>query len=707
MTSETNHSMPFAALAAVIAISLSALFFWSRHETRPLAWDQSIHTQNAWTYQDRLSGKSHDALFAPAEMNYPPLFHLSLMEALRVVKNPAHAGAAVNAAWMIALVLCVFGIGRKLMGAWEGAAAAAIVMCYPVVIDLLRDTMIDFSLMGWVSLAMLCLVMSESFGRPLWSVGFGLALAGGMLTKWTAFAYVAGPLAGAALLAWRRGRTGWMWLSLLIAAIVMSPWFVPNLVPMLARLPHLSSLPPASGQRLAGWESFFWYPISLFEQMTLAFVLLLAFGLLFAVWRPALFPLLAWFFGSMILFSLIHNRNIRYFMPALPAAALLSVAWFAASPRLFKRATIAVALIFSALSQFGVGRVSGFYIGPEYIPCYVPRVGVSENWRHEEIVRYLDAAPAALPGRAPRVLVLANAPYFHSVSLTMSARRFGANRAIFYGPSKRRSFEFADYVLTKTGDLGPEFTLGTINACVKVIRDPNSWFSHVYKEVRRWPLGDGSEAILYAAKPDPANISVADTFNLNLRQLELPNVEADDVHLRAVPLSARASQEGRLKEFVIQCAAVRYKNLPFDNVTVRLLRPQINLPLYERTQSIELLSLDTLEVHATLRRDALLALASQKARWLKDPELMFDQDRIIASGKALGIPLRVEARLSVSDAALSTRLDRATVAGIPIPHILIGELTDRTVPLTVNRDQPYNLAIAPVAGDHDTLRIGR
>jgi hypothetical protein len=69
--------------------------------------------------------------------------------------------------------------------------------------------------------------------------------------------------------------------------------------------------------------------------------------------------------------------------------------------------------------------------------------------------------------------------------------------------------------------------------------------------------------------------------------------------------------------------------------------------------------------------------------------------------------LRVEARLIVSDAALSTRLDRATVAGIPIPHILIGELTDRTVPLTVNRDQPYNLAIAPVAGDHDTLRIGR
>jgi hypothetical protein len=498
-----------------------------------------------------------------------------------------------------------------------------------------------------------------------------------------------------------------MWVSLALTALLLAPWYVPNLIPMLARIPHLSKLPPASGQRLDGLASFFWYPISLFEQMTLPFVVLLALGLLFALFRPALLPITAWFFASMILFSLIHNRNIRYFMPALPAAALLSVAWFVTAPRFLKKGVTLAVLIVSALAQFGVGRAAGFSVGPEFISTYAPRAGVREDWQHEDIVRTLNAAPSSIEGRPSRVLVLANSPYFHSVTLTMSARRFGADRVVFYGPSKRRSFEFADYVLTKTGDLGPAFTLGTINDCLKVMKDPNSWFAHVYKEIRRWPLGDGSEAILYAAHPDPENISDVGLFNLNLKELDLPNIEAEDVHMRAEPLSSADTREGRLKEFVVSCGTVRYKKIPFDDVTVRLVRPQINLPLYFQTQNIELLSLDTLEVHATFHRDALLALAAEKAPWLKDPQLSFDHDRVIVSGKARGVPLRVEARLDVTDTALNTRVERVSVAGVPIPLVLLRTLTDHSVPLTAHRDQPYNLRIAPVTGDNDTLRIGR
>ncbi len=707
MKTETDNSLTLLAVAAVLTISMASLWFWSHRETRPLAWDQSIHTKIAWMYQDRLSKKTDDALFAPVDMNYPPAFHLSLMEALRFVRDPAHAGAAVNAVWMIILVFSVYGMGRKLMGAWEGAAAAGIVMCYPVVIDMLRDTMIDFSLMGWVALAMFCLVMSDSFARAGWSILFGFALAGGMLTKWTALGYVAGPLAYAALCAFRRRQTRWLWLSSAVTLLALLPWYVPNLILILSRVQHLSGLQPASGQRLGGLSNVFWYPISLFEQMTLVFVALLAFGLVFAVWRKTLLPVLAWFFGSMILFSLIHNRNTRYFMPALPAAALLSVAWFVTAPRFLKKAVTLIALVFGTLTQFGVGRAAGFSMGSEYIDVYNPRRGVSENWQHENIIRYLNSAKAGIAGRAPRVLVLANAPYFHSVSLTMSARYFGAENVVFYGPSKRRSFEFADYVLTKTGNIGPEFTLGTINDCLKVVKDPNSWFSHVYKEVKRWPLGDQSEAILYAANPDLEDIPDVGLFNLNLKMLDLPNVEADDVRMKAEPLSPRDTREGRLKEFVIRCGTVRYKKIPFDDVTVRLFRPQINLPLYFETQSIELLALETLEVHATFRRDVLLSMATEKAPWLKDPQLTFDKDHILISGKAYGIALRVQARLDVADAILKTRLERVSVAGVPIPLVLVRALTDHTVSLNVNRDQPYNLRIAPITGDNDTLRIGR
>ncbi len=675
-----------AALLFLMMIQGAALFFWAQKNSSPLAWDQAIHTKIAMDYRDRIGEDSLLDLLRPKSFSYPPLYHLAMAPTLGLVSEVAEAGLPVNFFYTCLLILAVFMIGLETMGAWEGFTAAAIASCYPLIVNLGRTTLIDLSLSAWVAVVFYCLVRSRHFESFLFSVLFGVSLGFAMLTKWTAFVYLAFPALFSIGIALRERRWKNIALAGVGAAVVMAPWYAQNLIPVLIQIPILSGLPPASGENMSGLANVFWYPLSIHQQTGTLFVVLFLPGLAVVAWRPKLFPVVLWLFGSLFLFSLIRNKNIRYFAPALPALALLTAAWLPS----WKRVSYGVVLLGVAVSFFNHNRNNA--------PS-------AQDWHHEEIiVRVL-----GLHGKGPKpanVLIVANGPFFHGASLRMTARSLKISDVTFHSPSKSRPFEFADFVLTKTGDLGPAFTLGSINKAADVIRKPEEWFADTYKEVGRWPLPDGSEAVLYHCDPTPKKIPDAGLFNLSLKVMELPHIQAFGVDLRAEPLSLADTQAGRLKELKVRCERLVYKNIEFRGVMVRLVRPQINLPLFFETQQLQLLRLETLEPHATISASDLLTLASRKAPWLSEPAVTFNGSAVDISGRAYGIPVALGADMKVENKMFVSKLRRASVAGVPVPTIFLRAMLNQSVPLSRGAEWGYNIEISEIHGDGSSLRIG-
>jgi len=662
------------------------LFFWVQKNSTPLAWDQAIHTKAAMDYRDRISQRSWLDVLQPTEMNYPPLYHLALIPSLYWSAEMTDAGVPVNFFYLCVLIVAVFLLGADLMGPWEGFTAAAMASCYPLLFDMTRTTLIDLSLTAWIAAAFLCLVRSRDFSSAAWSLLFGLSLGLSMLTKWTALGYVLVPMLAMFWPAFRERKWLNVALALAAAGLVMAPWYVQNVVPMLVRIPKLAGLPPASQENLTGLANVFWYPLSLRSQLGSLFLFLLLPGLAAVLWRPKLAPVVLWFFGSMVLFSLIRNKNVRYFAPALPAAALLSVAWLPSLRRL----------------SYGAVLIATFFFFFSYNASHPP---IAQDWHHAEIIQKIEELRGNGPAPAS-VLVLSDEAFFHGKSLALTARSKKIVDISFHGPSRSRPFEFADFVLFKTGSLGPAFTLGDINKCAEAIRKPERWFTESFKEVGRWPLPENSEAVLYQCDPHPQNISDPGLFNLSLKELELPHIKATGVELHVTPLTPADTKVGRFKELLIRCDRVVYQSIEFRDVLVRLSRPQINLPMYFETSEIQLCSLGAIEPHATIDADVLLKTAADKARWLKNPAIQFDGPLVKVTGQAGGVPISLSSKISVAGNRFTSRTQSFRVAGISVPLIFVRAVLDQSIDLRRGDDWYYDIDIADIRGNGRSLRLG-
>lgn len=676
--------LSLAAVTAVIAFHVFLLVKWMKVDINPPAWDQSIHVKNGFEFRDRFATGDWHEVIKPIFFDYPPLYHMSLAPFVNKVRPISHVGTVVNIFYIVLLGLSVYLIGSVLMGPWEGVVAAALTLTYPIMATMARETMIDVALTAWVAAGFYCLIKTENFENGFWSLLFGAVVGLGTLTKWTAFAYLLGPFLVAAYFSLRRGAYAWMIVSMMVSACFILPWYVPNLVPIASRIGHLANLPPASGVVMKGWKVLIWYPLGLRDQLNIPFIVLFIPGLVAGILRPKIRPALAWLVMSFVLFTLINNKNIRYTMPALPALALLSVAWVPARFRFLLVIPLAMTIYFAR--------------------PLMARPPV-EEWHHDEIIEtVMKLRDKDKP--FTRVLTIPNVAYLHSTSLNISLKADRVQGIDFFGVPKRRPFELADFILLKTGDLGPGLTGSHVYDCAKEASAKTGWFPKVFKEAARWPLPDGSEAILLQCRPDPVRVGDVGIFNLSLEEMVLPNVLATGVDVRAVPTDAAATAVGRLKELNVRAKSIEYKNLRFENVRVRLVKPQVNVPLFMETQEIQLLSLGNLEPHAVVAIPQLLDYAAKKAKWLKDPEVNFNGSEIELAGTAKGIPIEVAAELSIKDNAFKSKLLRARIGGVPIPLILLQGLTDKTFPLNANEKLAYNLSIAEIAGDGSTIRLG-
>jgi len=692
-------------LIGLLALNGFVLAHWVRNDTRPLAWDEAIHTSIALEYRHRIAEEGFFSILKPATFNYPPLYHLTLAPVLSIPQEVADAGAIINFFYLAILIISLFLLADFMMGRWAAISAAFLVSAYPIFQKMACFNLLDVALSAWVALAMLCLVRSEDFSKLGWSAGFGAAAAMAQLTKWPALGYLLAPLIYVFVRGMRRKNFKGLLISCLAFGVLVAPWYLYNWIPVLRRVIGVANMAPAADIALPPGMKFLWYPAALFEQLNLTFVLLLLPGLLVFVWRPKVLVITLWFLGSLFFFSLIKNQNIRYTMPALPAAALLTVAWLPSNRRItFIFFNLITASFFFLLHfvpdspwilQTKIGAIP--IVGRQYI--------LRGDWQQKAIVERIIQLKGGNQ-RFSRVLTISNAPFFHSTSLNVTRELMGVNNFEFRGPSAKRTFEMQDFVLLKTGDLGPVNTIGAVQESANFIQNKKGWFNKIFREAGRWPLPDNSEAILYVLDPKPMNTMGARfLFDLELKEFVLPNIVAKNVKFRASGGSKKDLSQGKFKELNISCEEVVYQGIRFENVLFRLVNPQINLPLLLEKQELQLLYLDRMEPKAEIDVGPLIALILSKTRMMNDLRVDFDQSNVEARGNIYGVPFGVKASLMVGNEIFHSRLRSIRIFGIPLPTYLFRAVTDLEEPLTPNAERPFFLDFKSLTGRGNILEI--
>lgn|GEM_PF-4597675 len=498
------------------------------------------------------------------DRQHPPLVSALAVPAYLLFGNSADAALAVNVVAYIILLRAVYGIGTRLASPQAGIFAAVLVSTYPSVFSLSRIFLLDFFHTALVALSLYLLLRSEGFSRRRFSLALGVAMGLGWLCRAFFPIFMVGPLGISLIAWRKartiQAKTPTVtevqpgrYLAHTLAAFVAvaGPWYLLNFKPLTER--SLSAaygveaigFGPEEPLRLTAWGGYLIRFINLQTSLLGTLVFLVA---LIVLWRKR-----AAFAGQRALavthplhglcllgvaivvpylfFSTLPSQDHKNITPISPAMAVVSAWGLSLLARRIVKRVVVIGITICSLFQYSIATYGcrllppsvDVYLGKSLPWLTVMRQGwtkptayymlpVQEHWPIEEILfsitgegRGPNGAPAL---RRPAVVMITpdyplfnvtNFAYFSALNrLPLSVQRLGDPR-ILEGKAYRTMLLGADFAVVKTGEQGdgvPWFT--QYNEEIRAfLQSPESGFVEVRP---RFPLPDGSEAILYAAE---------------------------------------------------------------------------------------------------------------------------------------------------------------------------------------------------------------
>ncbi len=710
-------------LAALVLVQGVYLLWWLRNDTRPPAWDESHHLLIAENYSRAIEDRNWEALVRPVFSNYPPLYHLTLspfMDRSEDVNAVVKKAIGVNIGYLCLLIVAVYFLGEALVSSEAGFCAAAMASFSPIMLWLAHRPMIDMPLAAWVALALLCLVQSDYFEKPWWSLALGLAFGAGMMTKWSFIVYAGVPVAWGFIRAVIGGRWRPILLFLLGAVVVAGPWYAFNGLPSVLKTQKLAAIKEARDPARWSFASATWYLRAaandgIMWPMALAAVAGIVAAVLSGRWL-----LLTWMLVPLVFFSSVQNKDLRYYVPALPSLALMIAAvperFSAGSRRLWFIGWTGLAVFLGV--AYGTAdrwpaplqRAAAFAgLEPLYNMRRAPGnpsemhhdYSSKEDWKTDEILKFIQDRSVA--GKLSRVSLISNHPYFQTWNLRFATKVRGWNDIVLFNP-KRRLGEFSDFILWKTGDMGPEFTLGYLADAARILQEQPLWLEKTFTRVMQWPLPDGSQAVLF--QRDVKSVAWPSALGevvFELKQFPLPRFEAEGLRVHLVPASAGQAKKGEFTRIVIECDRLDYRGLVLESVRIDGRDVQINLPRLLENRELLFLRVGELRPSVQIGGETLVRYLQARARWLRDPRVALEDGLVRVSGRAHGLPLNVSARAELSPTrdAVTLTLDSARIGPVPLPLFLIRAYTCKTFSLDPSKDLQF-----PVRMDELTIKNG-
>jgi 4-amino-4-deoxy-L-arabinose transferase-like glycosyltransferase len=533
--------LAWVSIAALWLFHAVSNLAWLKIDTRPPFWDSASHAIKAIDLSYWLTAGAPGFALRQwfTSTTYPPLVYW-LASPLAILFWPT-ADVFVGLLTVFAgiLIVSTYGTAAHFGGRKAGLLAAFLVSMVPLVYGLERHFLTDVPLLAMVALAIWMLVRSEAFERRGASLLSGLALGLGLLTKWAFVLFGGGPLFVAALAAVAsrsRRRLLNLGLALLVALLVAGPWYLANLSSTLDFFGLSSVYAQAEGDPTVGSLDSWLYYARTFVDVQVLLPLALAFVVGLAVWllkKRARYETGFLLLGGVALpylaSSLFFNKDPRYTMPFLAAvAAITALGLVAIKPRALKIGLISLLALYATFQFLGLtwglshrlpagvlpGQI-GLQLGSHSFPIYTESLHLaspprSEDWPVEAILDDVmdgNAREGETGAANLEVAVLPNVPCFEPNVFKYYIKINGMPITVlmFTGVTEsgdaQQQVMGSDYVVTKTGDLGPAWSLQQASDLNTELHDPSGELRQHLEQVGEYPLPDGSVAELYRRIP--------------------------------------------------------------------------------------------------------------------------------------------------------------------------------------------------------------
>jgi hypothetical protein len=709
----------FAVLCVVVAM-------WVSIDRHPPEWDYAIHLGHALDCHRALASSDADRFASAMGTSpfYPPLISCAagiLYFAFPV--SPATA-QAVMLAFLGVGMLAVYGIGRDVADPATGLLAAFFLGTAPFVVHSLLNFQLDLPLMAMVALALFGLLRSEVFSRPGWTLGLGLIWGFGLLTKPTFPVYALAPVLWTIGLAARSRARGrrlvWLVPAAVIAAAVAFPWYSLRLFSLPFQLLNRSfTFAEREGQSpTLSSTALLYYPTVFPTQF--GFLAVLAFlGGLLVLWRVREHRAVLWVAAitPFVVLTLIRNKNFRYSLPALAAAAVVAALGVRALPAMPRRIVVGACVVLGALqvtlTAFLLPALPSVPGLP--IPVVIPYPPSRADWQH---ARILEDIARASDGRPARVSVVPNHESFSVSNFRYEAQRRGLPFTMLraWGATPVG----VDFAIVKSGNIGPDFSIAKARRVMQTLEAPGSTLARLFPVVGEYTLPDGSRAELRARRirapsgvsPEtlaaritetkarflPSLIRDAENFRIDLRYRPeaLLRGEAETLTITADAASVgELSRKDRLP-LRVRSVHVALQNLVFDPVEV--LERGVLEPLDVGTVSVERL--------VVLQADLQQVIDDQRRFGQMSVELGDGAARARVSGLGPRSEARVRVLPSSERVPITVAVDQLRIGWLPVPDPLVRRIVGHLDPSAQIARLPVRVLIGPLAIRPGRIEIG-
>jgi len=711
--------LPLIALVLVLAI---VTVLWVSIDRRPPESDHANHLERALrcyrTFADHTPSPLQAILLESSF--YPPL--VTCMAGLLYFVAPVvpMTAQSVMLAFLALGVAAVFGLGRRLLDVPHGLLAAFFFGTAPFVVFSLMNFQLDLPLAAMVALALYALVRTESFARGGACVALGVVLGLGMLTKPTFATYVLPAMLWSAWLAWRasdrRRRFALLAVAVAIAATLALPWYGPRLIGLPMQVLNRSFKQAAEAGQVEAMTpaGLLFYPRVFLPQFGLLAGPFCAWGL----WalrkrRDARAYLWLSTLAPFLLYSLIQNKNLRYTLPILPAAALVAAVGVQALARNWKQAAtwacLAVAALQTSMTAFAVPRPPVFSIFLTPLPIsFAPNPA---DWQEDKV---LNDVMQASGGRPATVAVVPNFNFFSVSNFRYEAFRRRLPLQVtrgWTGPPLG-----IDFVILKTGSQGPSFTVEKAERLSRQFVE-DRYLAAIFPVIAEYPLPDQSRGILRARRIPPADIAPAELARRieQAQEAALADYVRDAEDLRvSVIYRPEAILRGEVDRVRVEARGA----------TVGELRRRGRAPLHIRNARIEAEGL-LIDPRRLVETGALEILDARRMRIDALTITQADVDALLAgqpAGAVLTVRLgdgaaevklkrfpgeaRVAVRAGTDEAPLTLQVDQVRVAGVPIPDLFVDWLVRNFDPTLRLKGLPVPVSLGRIRILPGRIEIG-